>query len=174
MILLAILVALSAAALFGLSSVLEQRATKQVPPRRALSPRLLVDLVRRPLWIIAITINVLGNAAQVVALHFGALALVQPLLVCNLLFAVLIAVALRHRRPDRVILAGAICCAAGLACFVAVARPAGGHATVSFPAAAPLIPAVPAGLAGTGLRRRLRGHRVPAQNGPGHAAPGLH
>jgi drug/metabolite transporter (DMT)-like permease len=154
MILLAIMVALSAAALFGLSSVLEQRATKQVPPRRALSPRLLVDLIRHPLWLIAITINVIGNAAQVVALHFGALALVQPLLVCDLLFAVLISVALRHRRPDRVMLAGALCCTAGLACFVAVARPGGGHGTVSFPAAAPLIAALAGVLAGClGLAR---------------------
>lgn len=160
MTVLASLVALSAAALFGLSSVLEQRATKQVPPRHALSPRLLVDLIRRPLWIIAITINLIGNAAQVVALHFGALALVQPLLVCNLLFAVLIAVALRHRRPDRVMLAGAICCAAGLACFVAVARPGGGHGTVSFAAAAPLVAALAGTLAGCLALARWGSRRI--------------
>ncbi len=154
MTVLATAVALSAAALFGLSSVLEQRATKQVPVRRALSPRLLADLIRRPLWLIAITINLAGNVAQVVALHFGALALVQPLLVCNLLFAVLIAVVLRHRRPDWVMLAGAICCVTGLASFVAVAGPGGGHGTASLPAVLPLIAALAAVLAGClGLAR---------------------
>jgi hypothetical protein len=53
----------------------------------------LLDLARQPLWLAAIVLNVTGNVLQVTALHFGALALVQPLLVCNLLFAVLFAVA---------------------------------------------------------------------------------
>lgn len=148
MTMLAVGVALAAAALFGLSSVLEQRATKQVPRRRPLSPRLLLDLARRRLWLTAILINVTGNVLQIVALHFGALAVVQPLLVCNLLFAVLIAVAARHRGPDRVIAAGVICCVAGLAGFIAVARPGAGHRSVPFTAAVPLLAALAAVLAG--------------------------
>jgi drug/metabolite transporter (DMT)-like permease len=139
---IAVLVTLAAAVLLGSSSVLEQRSTKQVPERGSLSPLLLVDLARRPLWIGAIVVNIAGNALQVVALHFGALALVQPLLVCNLLFAVLIAVLARHRPPDRIILVGVLCCAAGIACFIAVARPSGGQKTVSLMAALPLIAAL--------------------------------
>ena len=54
---------------FGLSSVMEQRSTKQVPPRGALSPRLLVDLARRALWLTAIGVNIVGSVLQVVALH---------------------------------------------------------------------------------------------------------
>lgn len=139
---IAVLVTFAAAILLGFSSVLEQRSTKQVPERGSLSPLLLVDLARRPLWIGAIGVNIAGNALQVVALHFGALALVEPLLVCNLLFAVLIAVLARHRPPDRTILAGVFCCAAGIAVFIAVARPSGGHKTVTFTAALPLIAAL--------------------------------
>jgi len=41
-------------------------------------------------------------------------------------------VVLTHRRPDRVMTAGVICCAAGVACFLAIARPHGGRTTVSF------------------------------------------
>jgi drug/metabolite transporter (DMT)-like permease len=135
----AVLLSLLAAALFGLSSVLEQRSTKEVPKRGALSPRLLVDLVSHPLWVTAIAVNVTGNVLQVVALHFGALALVQPLLVCNLLFAVLLAVMARHRPPDWIMVAGVLCSAAGIACFLAVARPGGGYKTVTFAATVPLI-----------------------------------
>jgi drug/metabolite transporter (DMT)-like permease len=112
------------------------------------SPRLLRDLARRPAWIGAICVQVAGNILQIVALHVGALALVQPLLVCDLLFAVLFAVLLRHRPPDRVIVAGVICCTGGVACFLAVARPHGGHGTVSFAAALPLIAALAVVLAG--------------------------
>jgi drug/metabolite transporter (DMT)-like permease len=127
----AVAVTLAAAVLFGLSTVLEQHSTKEVPERGALQPRLLLDLAKRPMWLVALALQITGNALQVVALHIGELALVQPILVCDLLFAVLFAAAFAHRRPDRVLLAGAICCAAGVACFLAVARPSGGHRTVS-------------------------------------------
>src|SRR5438045_2439471 len=122
---IAIVLALTAALLFGLSSVGEQRSTKLVPDRGSFSPLLLADLARQPRWLAAIGVQIAGNVLQIVALHFGALALVQPLLVCNLLFAVTIALATRrrHHRPDRVMLAGVLCAAAGIAGFLAVSRP---------------------------------------------------
>lgn len=110
---------LAAAAMFGAASVLEMRSTKQVPVRPALSPRLLVDLVRRPLFLAAIGVNLAGAALQVLALHFGSLTLVQPLLVLSLLFAVVIAAAsVRREPPDAVLLAGVTCCAVGIAGFL--------------------------------------------------------
>jgi drug/metabolite transporter (DMT)-like permease len=144
----AVVVALAAAVLFGLSDVAEQRATHQVPERRALSPRLLLDLVKRPLWLAAIVVNIGGNVLQIVALHFGALALVQPILVCDLIFAAVFAAILAHRRPDRVLSTGVICCAAGVGCFLAIARPSGGHSTVSFAAFLPLALVFVAAVAG--------------------------
>ena len=148
MTLITVLVTLAAAVLFALSTVLEQRSTKQVPERGPLSPRLLLDLARRRVWLAALALQVCGNVLQVVALHTGELALVQPLLVCDLLFAVLVSVMLRHRRPDGIIIAGVLGSAAGIACFVAAARPSGGAATVSFPGVLPLIVALAAVLAG--------------------------
>lgn len=135
---IAIAVTLAAGAVFALSTVAEQRSARQVPRRGVLAPRLLLDLLRRPLWLAAIALNAVGSALQVVALHFGALALVQPLLVSNLVLAVLLAVALRHRRPDGILLAGMLACAAGIAGFLAVSRPSGGRNTVSFLAVLPL------------------------------------
>jgi drug/metabolite transporter (DMT)-like permease len=145
------------------TAVLEQRSTKQVPTRRsALSPRLIFDLLHRPLWLLAIGLNLLGVALQILALHFGALALVQPILVCDLIFAVMIAAAFRRRWPDRVILIGVLCCAGGLAWFLAVARPHGGTATVSLASVAPL---------GAALAAVLVGSLAVARAGPGTIRP---
>jgi drug/metabolite transporter (DMT)-like permease len=135
---IAVSTALAAAVMFGFSDVVEQRSTHEVPERAALSPRLVLDLAKRPLWLGAIGVNVAGNVLQIVALHFGALALVQPILVTDLLFAAVFAAILAHRRPDWVISVGVICCAAGVGCFLAIARPRGGHSTVSFTTFLPL------------------------------------
>lgn len=103
----AVCLGLVAAAVFGAASVLEEGSTKQVQQRAALSPRLLADLVRRPLFLAAIGMNAAGAGMQILALHLGSLTLVQPLLVLSLLFAVVIAaLAVRRRPPDGVLLAG--------------------------------------------------------------------
>jgi drug/metabolite transporter (DMT)-like permease len=143
----AILLTLAAAFFFGLSSVMEQRSTHAVAKRPPLSPMLLVDLAKRPQWVLAIGVNIVGSVLQVVALHFGELAVVQPLIVCNLLFAVLISVVAGHRQPDLVMVAGVICCAVGISCFIGVAHPTGGHKTVSESVALPLIIALAAVIA---------------------------
>jgi drug/metabolite transporter (DMT)-like permease len=147
--LIAVVLTLVAAFLFGLSSVLEQRSTKLVPDRGSFSPRLLADLARQRRWVAALGIQITGNVLQVAALHFGALALVQPLLVCDLLFAVGIAVAIgrHHRPPDRIMLTGVLCAAAGIASFLAVGRPGGGRGTVGLQAALPLVTSLAAVLA---------------------------
>ena len=97
----AIVTAIAAAGVLGLSAAIDQRSTKKVKTREPLSPRLILDLVRQPLWLLAIGANVVGFILQVVALAYGSLALVQPLLVCDLLFAVLIAWVLRETRTNR-------------------------------------------------------------------------
>jgi drug/metabolite transporter (DMT)-like permease len=146
---IAVCLGLAAATVFGAAAVLEERSTKQVPQRAALSPRLLADLVRRPLFLVSIGVNVAGAGLQILALHFGSLTLVQPLLVLSLLFAVVIAaLATRRRPPDAVLLAGVACCAVGIAAFLAVARPHGGAGTADTTAALPLAAGLAAVLAG--------------------------
>jgi hypothetical protein len=139
--------ALAAALLFGVSSVADQRSTKRVKTRRALSPRILLDLIRQPLWLIAITANLAGFALQVVALSFGSLALVQPLLVFDLVFAVLIARAVGWeastlppgtKRWDPVMFVGVGAAAGGVAGFLAIGQPSAGHPDVGFGVLTPL------------------------------------
>jgi len=128
---IAVIAAVAASITFGASDVIEQRATHTVPQRRPMDIRLFVDLVGSRLWRIGITVDIAASAMQAVALHFGPLSLVQPILVCDLLFAAVMSAALRRRRPDRVMAVGVVCCAGGLAMFQVAARPQAGTATVS-------------------------------------------
>jgi len=77
----------------------------------------------------AIGATVLGFVLQVLALKYGSLAVVEPLLICDLIFAVLINAHLRHKR-DPVIFVGAAMCAAGVAGFLLIGQPSGGKTSV--------------------------------------------
>jgi hypothetical protein len=121
--LVAVLVAIAGAITFGASDVIEQRATHKVAKRPPLDLKLFADLVANRLWLIGITVDIAASAMQAIALHFGPLALVQPILVLDLLFAVVITDVMARRRPDRVMAAGVLSCTGGLVLFLAVGRP---------------------------------------------------
>jgi hypothetical protein len=129
--LIAVPVAIAAAITFGASDVIEQRATHKVAKRPPLDVRLFAELAANRLWLIGITVDISASGMQAIALHFGALALVQPILVLDLLFAVVITAVWERRRPDRVVGAGVLCCTGGLALFLAVARPQSPAVTVA-------------------------------------------
>jgi len=120
--------AVAGAASFGLASATQERATKAVPDERALHPRLLVRLVRQPLWLAGTVALGAGLTLQIVALAFGPLVLVQPIGVTSALFGAMFATAMARRRLDRVVVAGAIACTSGLALLLASARPSGSAA----------------------------------------------
>ena len=143
----AVVTALAAALVFGISSVADQRSTKRVQTEKALSPKILVDLVREPLWLIAIAANLVAFALQVTALSFGSLAVVQPLLVFDLVFAVLISRSVGWdpsllppgtKRWDPVLLAGVGAATVGVAGFLAIGQPSNGRADLGFVVLIPL------------------------------------
>jgi hypothetical protein len=145
--LIAAVAAIASALMLGISSVADQRSTKRVESRRTLSPRILLDLVRQPLWVTALGANLVGFALQVVALNSGSLALVQPILVCDLIFAVLILWYLWRRsgvqrlgrsRQTRIVFAGVGAAVIGVAGFLAIGRPSSGTTHVSFSVLPPL------------------------------------
>ena len=144
---IAVAPALAAALVFGISSVADQLSTKRVKTERALSPTILLDLVRQPLWLIAIVANLAGFALQVVALSIGSLAVVQPLLVFDLVFAVLISRFVGWdasmfppgtKRWDPVLFAGVGAATLGVAGFLGIGQPSAGHADVGFGVLLPL------------------------------------
>lgn len=127
---LAVGFAVLAAFLFAAAASLQQRAAHLHPPpddgphRRSAVfvglGRLIRRLVREPLWLIGWTTNLAGFGAQAIALRFGSVALVQPLLVAQLLFALPMAAAWQRRRPGGRDWMAAILICAGLVVFFAV------------------------------------------------------
>lgn len=123
---LALVLALASASFFGLSSAMEQRAAKQESSRRALDPRLLIRLVRRPLWIFGWVPDAAGAGLQALALRFGPLAFVQSVLVSGLFLAVLLEAALNRSRPQSRDLIAVALGVTGLAAFLTAAQPSAG------------------------------------------------
>ena len=123
MLLVAVPAAVLGAAGFGLASAAQQRATKEVELTPTLSPRLITRLLRRPMWLLGLLATVVALALQLVALSFGPITIVQPLLVTGVVFAAGFSDLIARRRTDPPILIAALCCAAGLAVFLLLARP---------------------------------------------------
>jgi drug/metabolite transporter (DMT)-like permease len=128
---IAILFAMGSAACIGLSSALQQRAAKQERPRRALDPRLLISLLHRPLWLFGWVPDLVGTVLQALALRFGPLTLVQPLLASGLFLAIPIEAAMARTRPhSRDLIAGGLGLV-GLTAFLATVQPTAGVADPS-------------------------------------------
>jgi drug/metabolite transporter (DMT)-like permease len=114
----ALVLALSAAFLFALSNVLEQREAEQLPDEEALRLGLVAKLARRPRWLAGFGIDVGGYVAHAAALGFASLVFVQPLLVTSLVFALLLRSAITGQPLRRRDLLAALVLAAGLAFFL--------------------------------------------------------
>ena len=86
-------------------------------------------LVSSPLWLFGWVALAGGFVFQALALHNGLLSVVQPLLVTELVFALVLRRVWIHQSIRAVTWwAGAVTCVS-LALFVAVSEPSGGHAT---------------------------------------------
>lgn len=125
--LIAVPAAVLGAAFFGLTGALQHRAARRTGETGTVRFRIIVELLRQPLWLASLLANGLGIVLQWVALTTGPLILVQPLLVTGLLFAVLFSGALYRQRPDRLVIFGTLMCGAGLAAFILVASPVPGN-----------------------------------------------
>ena len=121
---IAVLAALAAAASFGVAAALQHRQARLTP--QAGGVRLLARLAGRPLWLAGIALAAIAYGLQALALAFGPLALVAPIVATDLLFA--LPVAARWSRPlgTREWL-GCVLAAGGVAAFLAAAPPSSGR-----------------------------------------------
>ncbi|MFF5860305.1 DMT family transporter [Streptomyces sp. NPDC012751] len=87
--------------------------------------RLLAELVHRPFWVIGMAGVICAALFQSLALVNGPLALVQPLFILELPFALLVAAPLMHRRLPHWGWWGVGGCVAGLALLLVAAAPHG-------------------------------------------------
>jgi hypothetical protein len=134
-VLLVIGLALLAALLFATSDSLQQHSAhdssyapevSQGTPhqhRPVVLPALITllrTLVRRRLWLAGWLINLVSFVVQAAALQLGSVALVQPILVTQLLFSLPLASAWCHRWPQRRDWLSGLAISGGLAVFLAV------------------------------------------------------
>jgi hypothetical protein len=117
-------VGLAAALVLGLGYVLQQRVAAAAPLAELLTLRLLLDLMRRPLWWAGIGCMIVGELLAGLALQLAtAVAVVEPLLSTNLLFALAFAAALSKQRIRWHEVCGAVLLSAALGVFIAVGNP---------------------------------------------------
>jgi hypothetical protein len=98
---LAIGLALLSSFLFALAAALQQREAATLDDAEAGSIRMLLVLVRRPLWLGGVLADTGGFVAVAAALAVGRLVVVQPLIVTVLLFALPLSARLTGRRRPR-------------------------------------------------------------------------
>jgi drug/metabolite transporter (DMT)-like permease len=122
------------AAAYGLAAVLQHHETSTEAPELSTQAGLVVRMARRPLWLLGAALDGVGYLFQFLALRRGSLALVEPLLVLSLVFALPVAARLEHRRITAGQIRAVGITVAGLAVFLAVAHPALGHPTASWEA----------------------------------------
>jgi drug/metabolite transporter (DMT)-like permease len=128
----AIALALAASVCTATSSVCQRLGAKG-SEGTGLDIWLLFRLARRPIWLLGIASMILGFVFQLSALHYGALALVQPILSLELLFVFGYMAVLGSRTVQRRDWLAAAAMSAGLGLFLFAASPSGGrsHAPAS-------------------------------------------
>ncbi|MFD4458088.1 DMT family transporter [Nocardia sp. NPDC058480] len=123
-----IVCALIAAMLIALAAVAQQRAAAAVPEGTSL----LRSLLRSPRWWSGVVGDAGGYAMQVLALAFGAVLVVQPILVSALVFALPLSARLNGQRITARAATTALILVAALALFLIVGRPTAGEDTAPF------------------------------------------
>src|SRR5580692_11063780 len=122
----AILLAVAASLCTATASVCHRLGAKSVEPA-SFDARLVFRLARRPIWLVGVASMILGFIFQLTALHFGALALVQPILALELLFVFAYMAVLSSLRVQLRDWLAACGMSAGLALFLLAAAPSGGR-----------------------------------------------
>ncbi len=95
---IAVIAALASAFCFALAGALQHREALDVGSCGVADVRLLWNLGRRPLWLLGVGCDLLSMALHVFALSLATLAVVQPLGVTGIVFAIPLAAMLNKRR----------------------------------------------------------------------------
>jgi drug/metabolite transporter (DMT)-like permease len=119
--------ALTAAFVNALTSVLQRIGVESAPSSSTLRLSLITHAIRRGVWLVGFALMLVVFALQAMALRFGQLSVVQPVLTTELLFLMLIlAVWFRYRLGWQEWLGSAII-VIGLGAFFLAADPRGGN-----------------------------------------------
>jgi drug/metabolite transporter (DMT)-like permease len=120
------ILALGAAFLFALAAALQQKGALNLPELSLRSPESLMRLVGQTMWLLGTIALLVGYVLQAAALDRGRLAIIQPLLVMTVVFALPLGYVLTSQRVGRTEVIGAAVIVVGLALFAVYGDPAGG------------------------------------------------
>jgi drug/metabolite transporter (DMT)-like permease len=118
-----------AAAFFNAVNLMTQHSASVSAPKREKSWRLAVYLVRQPLWLLGGVAAVGSYLFQALALHNGQLSVVQPVLVTELVFVLVLRRMWIHQDVAGAAWAAVLVVCGSLAVFLIAAEPTGGHPT---------------------------------------------
>lgn len=121
------LLALIAAFLFALAATLQQKGALGLPGVSLADPSSLVSLAKQRAWLLGTVCLLVAYAVQAVALDDGKLAIVQPLLVTTVVFALPLGYWLTGQQVSRRQALGAVVVIVGLAVFAVFGDPAAGN-----------------------------------------------
>ncbi|MBK0869585.1 DMT family transporter [Saccharopolyspora sp. HNM0986] len=124
---LGVLLMVVAAFLNAAASVLQRRAAKEEPESAGFSWQMMWDLARRPVWFLGICTMIFGFLLHAVSISVSRISLVQPLLVTELPFTLLLASWVFRAPLPRAVLWAILLQSAGLALFVGTLSPTGGN-----------------------------------------------
>ena len=118
-----------AAAFSSAVNLITQHAASISAPKREKGWRLVGYLFRQPLWLLGWIAAVGGFVCQAFALHDGQLSIVQPLLVTELVFVLVLRWAWIRQNVARAAWVSVLVVCVALAVFLTVAEPTGGKPT---------------------------------------------
>ncbi|MGI8679108.1 MAG: DMT family transporter [Jatrophihabitans sp.] len=113
----------------ALANVMQRKASLDEPTNRPFGVRLLADLVRSPTWLIGFAGLVGSFVLQAVALGFGPLSAVEPIITLEVPLTLLVASRVFSNRLGRSEWGGILIMTAGMILFVAMLAPSPGHET---------------------------------------------
>ena len=118
-----------AAALSSAVNLMTQHAASAGAPKREKGWRLVAYLFRQPSWLLGWVAAAGAFACQAVALHYGQLSVVQPILVTELVFVLVLRRVWIRQDVARAAWAAALVVCGALAAFLVAAEPTGGHSS---------------------------------------------
>jgi drug/metabolite transporter (DMT)-like permease len=120
-----IVLALLAAVAFAGGNVFQQKGTLEAPASED-DPRFLVQILRRPIWLVGALLQGAGWVLQAAALDRGTLVVVQSVTTLSLVLALPLGARVTGQQVGRRELAGASAVVVGIVLFLSVGSPAGG------------------------------------------------
>jgi drug/metabolite transporter (DMT)-like permease len=118
-----------AAALSSAVNLMTQHSASAGAPKRKKGWRLVGYLFRQPAWLLGWIAAAGAFAFQAVALHYGQLSVVQPVLVTELVFMLVLRRVWIRQDVVRGAWAAALVVCGALAAFLVAAEPTGGHSS---------------------------------------------